>query len=94
MVAYPHHPTSLTTLFSEIEAFALAQEKVFVGTPGSVLRRRNASQFEFYAHQYYDALGTKRERYVAGPVGSREAEDSLTHTVMCPRSPRWNLSAH
>ncbi len=55
MATYPLHPLSLTTLFSEIEAFALAQETVFVGTPGSVLRRRNASQFEFYAHQHYDA---------------------------------------
>ena len=45
-----------------------------MGTPGSVLRRRNASQFEFYTHQFYDALGAKRERYVAGPVGSTEAE--------------------
>ncbi|MEA2162123.1 MAG: hypothetical protein QOK37_250 [Thermoanaerobaculia bacterium] len=69
-MAYTLHPRSLTTLFWEIEAFALAQETAFVGTPGSVLRRRNASQFEFYAHQYYDALGAKRERYVAGPVGS------------------------
>ncbi len=74
MATYPLHPASLTTLFSEIEAFALAQETVFVGTPGSVLRRRNASRFEFYAHQFYDALGAKRERYVAGPVGSSEAD--------------------
>jgi hypothetical protein len=74
MATYTLHPDSLTTLFSEIEAFALAQVKVFVGTPGSVLHRRNASQFEFYAHQYYDALGEKRERYVAGPVGNSEAD--------------------
>ena len=71
---YSVHPASLTTMFSEVESFALSQREGFVGTAGTVLRRRNASGFEFYAHQYYDALGAKRESYVAGPVGSSEAD--------------------
>lgn len=71
---YAVHPASLATLFSELEAFALAQAESFVGTAGSVLQRRNASGFEFYAHQYYDALGARRERYVAGPAGGPEAD--------------------
>jgi hypothetical protein len=71
---YSLHPRSLTTLFSEVETYALSQHEVFVGTAGTVLQRRNASQFQFYAHQYYDALGHKRERYVAGPVGSEQAD--------------------
>ena len=71
---YNSHPVSLHTTFSEVETFALARTEVFVGTPGSVLERRNASGFAFYAHQYYDALGAKRERYVAGPVGNPDAE--------------------
>lgn len=73
---YSLHPASLRTLFAEVETFARAQPVVFVGTAGSVLQRSNASSFAFYAHQYYDALGRKRERYVAGPVGSPDAEAS------------------
>lgn len=75
---YTLHPLSLSTTFAEVETFALGQPESFVGTPGSVLRRRNAADFEFYAHQYYDALGAKRERYLAGPVGSSQAEASAS----------------
>ena len=75
MATYTPHPAALTTLFSDLESFALAQSKVFIGTPGTILKRRNASNFEFYAHQYYDALGRKRERYVAGPVGAHDADE-------------------
>jgi hypothetical protein len=71
---YSLHPRPLTTLFSEVETYALSQPEVFVGTAGSVLERQNASKFQFYAHQYYDALGNKRERYVAGPAGSADAD--------------------
>jgi len=73
-VTYTTFPASLTTAFAETELFARSQRSVFVGTPGSLLERRNASGFAFYAHQYYDALGNKRERYVAGPVGDVEAD--------------------
>lgn len=73
-VQYRLQPPALITLFSDLETFALSQAEVFVGTPGSLLKRHNAAGFEFYAHQYYDALGAKRERYVAGPVGDPEAE--------------------
>ena len=76
--AYRLHPPALITLFSELEIFASSQDEVFVGTPGSLLKRRNAGGFEFYAHQYYDALGAKRERYVSGPVGNAEADRAAT----------------
>lgn len=71
---YTLHSAALTTLFADVETLALSQDTVFTGTAGSILKRRNASAFEFYAHQFYDALGTKRERYVAGPVGNPEAD--------------------
>lgn len=74
MNLYRSHPASLTTLFAELESFALGEREILVGTPGTVLRRSNASGFAFYAHQYYDALGAKRERYVAGPVGDEDAD--------------------
>jgi hypothetical protein len=74
MSLFSVHPRSLTTLFSDIETYAAGQPEAFVGTGGAVLERTNATQFEFYAHQFYDALGKKRERYVAGPTGSSEAD--------------------
>jgi hypothetical protein len=71
---YSLHSAALNTLFADVEASAIAQDGVFTGTAGSLLKRRNASQFEFYSHQFYDAAGVKRERYVAGPVGTAEAD--------------------
>jgi hypothetical protein len=61
-------------LYGDLENHALAQREVFVGTPGSVIERSNASGFRFYAHQYYDGDGKKRERYLAGPAGAAEAD--------------------
>lgn len=71
---YRAHGRSLTALHSDLESYALSQPLVFVGTAGSVIERTNASGFCFYAHQYYDGDGKKRERYLAGPVGASEAE--------------------
>jgi hypothetical protein len=71
---YTSHPRPLTVLYADIERYALSQQEVFVGTAGSVIQRQNASGFPFYAHQFYDGEGRKRERYLAGPAGDREAE--------------------
>ena len=64
---YTAHSRALTVLHSEVESFALDQREVFVGTAGSVIERSNAAGFRFYAHQFYDGDGKKRERYVGGP---------------------------
>lgn len=69
----PHSP-ALMVLYGDLENHARMQEKAFVGTAGSVLERSNAAGFRFYAHQFYDGDGKKRERYLAGPVGSPEAD--------------------
>jgi hypothetical protein len=66
---YTEHPRALTVLYSDLERYALSQKQVFVGTAGSVIQRQNASGFPFYAHQYYDGEGKKREKYLAGPAG-------------------------
>ena len=71
---YVPHSRPLTVLHSEIEGFASGQPEVFVGTAGSVIERQNASGFRFFAHQYYDGDGKKRERYLAGPAGAEAAE--------------------
>ena len=71
---YTSHPRALTTLYADLESYALGHREVFVGTAGSVVERENASGFRFYAHQFYDGGGKRRERYVAGPAGSDDAE--------------------
>jgi hypothetical protein len=71
---YEEHSRPLTVLHSDLESYALHQREVFVGTAGTVIERSNAGGFAFYAHQFYDGDGKQRERYLAGPVGSTEAD--------------------
>ena len=71
---YRFHPPALMVLFADLASHARGQSKVFVGTAGSVLERSNADGFRFYAHQFYDGDGKKRERYVAGPIGAPEPD--------------------
>ena len=68
------HRRALTVLYADLESHALGQHEVFVGTAGSVIERKNASGFRFYAHQFYDGEGKKRERYLAGPAGDPKAD--------------------
>jgi hypothetical protein len=68
------HSRALTALYSDVENFALGQSAVFPGTAGSVVVRQNASGFRFYAHQFYDADGKQKEKYLGGPAGSAEAD--------------------
>jgi hypothetical protein len=74
---YTLHPRALSVLYSDVERHASAQPEVFVGTPGSLLERENAGGFRFYARQWYDADGKKREDYVAGPIGAPAAEATV-----------------
>ena len=71
---YTPHRRALTVLYADLEGHALQQREVFIGTAGSVIERTNASGFRFYAHQFYDGEGKKRERYLAGPVGDPKAD--------------------
>ncbi len=71
---YRPHERPLSALHADLESYASSQREVFVGTAGSVVVRSNASGFRFYSHQHYDGSGKRRERYVAGPVGSDAAE--------------------
>jgi hypothetical protein len=71
---YTPHRRALTVLYADLESYALNQREVFVGTAGSVIERQNATGFHFYAHQFYDGEGKKRERYLAGPVGDPKAD--------------------
>lgn len=71
---YRLHPDSLNADYGNIENVAAHQEKVFLGTAGSVLERKNKGGFKFYSHQFYDGNGNKRQEYIAGPIGSKEAD--------------------
>lgn len=71
---YEPHSTALTVLHGDLENLARGSTTVFVGTAGSLLERQNAGGFRFYARQYYDGDGRKREQYVSGPVGHGDAD--------------------
>ena len=73
---YTLHPRSLAALFGDLASFASAQTQVLLGTAGSLLERENGSGFRFYARQFYDGEGKKRETYVAGPVGDPSADET------------------
>ena len=71
---YDPHAAPLTVLYGDLENLARGQSVVFVGTAGSLLERQNAGGFRFYARQFYDGDGKKREQYVSGPVGDPDAD--------------------
>lgn len=71
---------ALTVLYADLESQALGQREAFVGTGGSVVERKNATGFRYYAHAFYDGDGKKRERYLAGPVGT-EGPDTATREL-------------
>lgn len=74
---YAPHDRALTLLYSDLENRALTLRVVFTGTPGSVIERTNREGFRFYVHQSYRGGGRKQsERYLAGPVGSPEADSA------------------
>jgi hypothetical protein len=77
---YTQHSRALGVLYGDLEGHAVNQPEVFVGTAGSVIQRENASGFRFYAHQSYEGDGKKRERYLAGPVGSAAADAAAEAT--------------
>jgi hypothetical protein len=71
---YRPHSAALTVLYGDVEAATMGHPQAFLGTPGSLIERTNASGFRFYAHKAYDAEGKPREAYLAGPVGDPEAD--------------------
>ncbi len=71
---YRRHSPGLAAIHADLENQAASQEEVLTGTPGSVIVRFNASGASFYVRQHYDALRVKRDRYLAGPVGSPQAD--------------------
>ena len=71
---YSLHERALTVVFSDVANAARTLDKTFIGTPGSVIQRSNKTETQFYVHQFYDGERKQRERYLAGPVGSPDAE--------------------
>ena len=71
---FTSHSRALTVLYADLESHALGQGQAFEGTAGTVIERKNARGFRFYAHQYYDGERNKREAYLAGPVGDAKAD--------------------
>jgi hypothetical protein len=81
---YFSHPDALNVLYGSIEGHAKAGAPVFAGTAGTVVTRRNREGFEFYAHRYYDGDDKQREKYIAGPAGTADADqraEELTRQI-------------
>jgi hypothetical protein len=70
---YQLHETAFHALYADVERAAEAQEKVFVGAPGTIVQHRRGEAY-YYARQFLDGDGKQRQTYLAGPVGSQEAE--------------------
>ena len=62
---------SLSTLFGSIEGHVKSGAPVFVGTAGSISKRKNQHGVEFYVHRFYGGAGTQIEAYL-GIVGECE----------------------
>ncbi|MBL4572916.1 MAG: hypothetical protein JKY86_07565 [Gammaproteobacteria bacterium] len=71
---YAQHNRALNLEYAGMETFALGQETVLLGTAGSVIERTNAAGFAYFAHKFLDGDRSPREHYLAGPVGSDDAE--------------------
>lgn len=71
---YALHSAALSLEYGNIENAAAGQDQVILGTPGSVTEQSNKDGVRYYTHQYYDGDGKKRQEYIAGPVGSDEAD--------------------
>jgi hypothetical protein len=71
---FVRHSRALNLELGDIENYALQQHEVFLGTAGSVIKRTNASGFAYFAHKFLDGDRKHRESYLAGPVGSDDAE--------------------
>lgn len=70
---YQLHETAFHALYADVERAAEAQEKVFVGAPGTIVQHRRC-EADYYSRQFLDGDGKQRQTYLAGPVGSQEAE--------------------
>jgi hypothetical protein len=68
------HSKGLAATYADIENQAMAQGAAFLRTAGSLLERSNGGGFRYYALQQYDQAGTKKEVYLAGPIGDPAAE--------------------
>lgn len=71
---YVRHSRALSLELADIETFALQQREVFLGTAGSVITRKNAAGFAYFAHKFLDGDRKPRETYLAGPVESDDAQ--------------------
>ncbi len=71
------HERALMLLFAELESSAAEQVEAFLGTPGTIGERTNATGVRFWVHRFSDALGKRTEVYLGtrddSAVGKRLA---------------------
>ncbi|MCO4876586.1 hypothetical protein VOI32_05945 [Paraburkholderia caribensis] len=75
------HETALHAMYADLERVASVQiqDTVFIGAPGTIVKHRKGNA-DYYARQYLDGDGRQRQAYLAGPVGSPDA-DALKQSV-------------
>ncbi len=74
---YARHTAGLAATYAEIENLSLNRPEILAGTPGSITVRQNGSGATFFARQYYDFDGRKRDDYIGGQPGTREGDALL-----------------
>ena len=73
---YRSHDQAYCTQFANVEQTAASQDQVLVGAPGSVIEHRRGEHV-YYARQYMDPEGRKREQSLGGPQGDEKVDEHV-----------------
>jgi len=72
---------ALSTLFVSIDGQVKAGAPVFVGTPGSISKRKNNNGSESFVHRYYDGSGRQKETYIGLVADSQDQVVALQERI-------------
>jgi hypothetical protein len=70
---YQRHDQAYCAQLANIEQAAASQDKVLLGAPGTILEHRRGDLI-YYARQFMNAEGVKREESLGGPKGDPAVE--------------------
>lgn len=70
---YQSHDQAYCAQFANVEQAAASQDQVLVGAPGTIIEHRRGEHV-YYARQYMDPEGRKREQSLGGPQGNETVD--------------------
>ncbi|WP_213307400.1 GSU2403 family nucleotidyltransferase fold protein [Paraburkholderia sacchari] len=70
---YQRHGQAFCTQLANVEQAAAAQDTVLIGAPGTIFEHKRAG-LVYYARQFMNPEGKKREESLGGPQGDPEVE--------------------